>query len=815
MTDLCFHCGEPLPSGRALFARLKAGEQPVCCEGCRAVAELIAGIGLEDFYRYRDQPAARAELPSEDQWSAFADPQLARQYQHSEGDAQSTVLLVDGLRCAACAWLIERALRNEPGVCEVNVNAATARTRIVWRGEDSTLVSLLRRVAALGYRPHPLDADGLRQQAHDERRGMLKRLGVAGLGMMQVMMYVLPMYSHSVSEMGSEVALYLRVVGLLLTTPVLLYAGWPFLASAARIVRQRNVNMDVPVALALLLAYGASVYNTFTRQGEVYFDSVTMFIFLLTLGRYVEMLVRHRSNSVSDALVRVQPRIAHRLCADGGVQAVPVAQLSAGEHVLVRVGESVPADGVIVAGSSRLDEAWLTGESVPVTRHVGAQVMAGTVNIEAPLTVRIDAAGAATMLSGVVALMQRAQTDKPRIALAADRIASQFLWLILLAAALTGCAWWYIDPTRAFDAVLAVLVVSCPCALSLATPAVIAAACSALAKRGVLVTRADALERLAKVDVVAFDKTGTLTQGELRIGEVMLDSGLSRQHCLDLAAALEQGASHPIARAFHTAAHSVLHATELRVVPGAGVEGCINGQRYRLGHPAFALAWSQDVMTQPEDAAVVVLGSERGVLARFTLQDSVRPQAAQTVAQLHARHLATHMLSGDAAAPVRRIAQDIGIDQYAARLTPAGKLAALRQLQGEGHCVAMVGDGINDAPVLSAADVSLAMGGGTALAQAGADVILVRNELCSVPQALDIAHAARRIMRQNLYWAALYNLVGIPLAALGLVSPWVAAAGMSLSSTLVVLNALRLMNRREARTAPVAVPPTAEAHSWA
>lgn len=804
---VCFHCAEPIAPGTHIYAKLKTREAPMCCEGCRAVAELIAGIGLEDYYRYRSEPAVKPTVPRHDEWQGYDEPAVAARFVHDEGNGRySAMVLLDGLRCAACAWLIERVLRRQSGVLDIGVNIALGRARLVWSSGDTSFASLLRSLARLGYRPTPVTPENVRQQVIEERRTMLKRLGVAGLGMMQVMMYALPLYAPS--DIDASAKQYLQIVGMLLTTPVLFYAGWPFLANAVRALRVRAISMDVPVSIALLLAYLASVFNTLmpgAPHSTVYFDSISMFIFLLTLARFVEMTVRHRSAGVSDALARAQPSIAQRL-AGTALEAVDVAQLNVGDELWVRAGEAVPADGVITAGCSTFNESLLTGESLPVARGIAARVVAGAINIEAPVQVRVTAVGTATVLSNIALLLQRGQADKPRVAVAADRAARVFLRWILVAAGVVGAVWWHIDPQRAFPAVLAVLVATCPCALSLAAPAVVAATCAALARRGLLVTRADAIERLASVEHLVFDKTGTLTNGDIAISGMAVLGALSAVECKDIAAALERGATHPIAHAFKQLAGHTLSVEDVKVVAGAGVEGRIHGVVYRLGTPAFVAALHGDG-EQMHDAARIALGDEHGLLASFTLSDTVRDDARLAVHALRDLGVQTSILSGDAVSAVAHVAIACGIDRYRARLTPAGKLAALHAQQRKARVVGMVGDGINDAPVLGAASPAIAMGTGAALAQASADMVLMNSSLCVLPEAIALARRARRIMRQNLLWAALYNFSVLPPAALGLMSPWLAAAGMALSSVLVVLNAARVLRTaRRPSTAAISRP---------
>jgi Cu2+-exporting ATPase len=561
--------------------------------------------------------------------------------------------------------------------------------------------------------------------------------------------------------------------------------------------------MDVPVTLGIAAAFVASVWNALTGRGEVYFDSVTMFVFFLSLGRYVEMVARHRAGSVADALARLAPVTARRV-RDDQVEDVQAIELQPGDDILVRTGEVFAADGVVAdAADGRVDESMLTGESTAIAKDRGSAVHAGTQNLGAPLRVRVSAVAGNTVLAGIVALLERAQAERPRMAKAADRAAAWFLSRILLGSAVVFAVWWFIDPSQAFPATLAVLVVTCPCALSLATPAVLAAATADLAKRGVLVAHADAFETLAKATQVLWDKTGTLTRGLVRVEEVQPLRGHSEQECLALAAALERMSEHPIARAFLAAGVAAATATEVVISAGTGLEGSVGGHRLRIGRREFAAGLSHDTVQLAHDEAReswVYLGDADGLLAGFRLTDPLRAEAAACVQQLAGLGLESAIVSGDGAEPVARVAARSGIERYEARLTPAAKLARLRALQSSGVVIIAVGDGINDAPLLQGADVAVAMGRGSALAQTSADLILVRDSLDQLPEIVLLARRAQRIVKQNLAWSIGYNLAALPLAALGLVPAWLAAIGMSLSSMLVVLNAMRVA-RRPAGTA--------------
>jgi Cu2+-exporting ATPase len=799
----CFHCSEPIPAGVVIHAHIAGREEPVCCHGCKAVAEFITGAGLDDYYTYRDAAAARAdETPRPDRWSAYDRPELVERLTRAEpGGARSITVLLEGMRCAACSWLADKALHLQSGVLDVSVNPATARARLVWDPAKVRLGDLLRVLEHVGLRPHPLAGEPAEQLAILERRTALKRLAVAGFGMMQVMMFAVPLYIGESSGMDPGIRELLRLVSMLVSVPVALYAGWPFYAGALQALRARSISMDVPVSIGIVLAFAASVWNALRGHGEVYFDSVTMFVFFLALGRYVEMIARHRAGSVADALARLAPVTARRT-RNGVIEDVQAMELAVGDEMLVRTGEVFAADGTVSEGAGRVDESMLTGESTAIAKEAGSRVHAGTQNLGAPLSVRVEAVADRTVLSGIVALLERAQAERPRLARAADRAAAWFLGRILIGAALVFAVWWFVDPSRAFSATLAVLVVTCPCALSLATPAAIAAATSALARRGVLVAHSDALETLAKANQVLWDKTGTLTKGLIRVEEVRVLSDVPEAECLSLALALERMSEHPIARAFLASGTGNAAARDVEVVAGQGLEGTVGERRLRIGHPAFAagLAPSQAVPDRFDGESWVCLGDARGLLAAFRLTDQLRPEAGECVARLRALGLDSEIVSGDEDAAVARIAARSRIERHESRLSPEAKLERLKTLQAGGAVVVAVGDGINDAPLLRGADVAIAMGRGSALAQTSADLILVRDSLDALPETVKLARRTQRIVRQNLAWSIIYNIAALPLAAFGLVPPWLAAIGMSLSSVAVVLNAMRLSRGTEPGT---------------
>jgi len=784
----CFHCQEPVPTGLDLTAEVAGDAKPVCCLGCKAAAELISDAGLADFYRFRTAAAPRPQGSSDDVWSTYDRPEVATPLLGHEGDLSVVNLLIEDTRCSACSWLIGERLRRLPGIARAAVNPATGRAQVAYDSTRVGLAEILRSVASLGYRPHVLGATDTLEVATRERRTALKRLAVAGFGMMQVMMIATALYVGARQGIDPIIREYLRITCLVITGPVLVYAGRPFFAGAWAAWRSRHLGMDVPVTFALVLAFGASAWNTLAHRGEVYFDSVTMFVFLLLLARYVEMSARHRAGSTGDALLRLVPATALRVRA-GLRERVPIAALVADDRIIVPVGECFPADGTVVAGRTETDESMLTGESRPVEKREGATVIAGTLNVGGPVEVALSAVGTSTVLAGIVRLLERAQTERPRIARLADRAATWFVTRVLLGALLVAVIWLWIDPSRAFEATLAVLVVTCPCALSLATPTVVTAATAALARQGLLITRADAIESLAQVDHVLFDKTGTLTEGKPRIEKVWPLRGTA-EDALRIAAGLEQVSEHPLAQAF-AQIRTDQRAQRVTIFPGEGLEGVLDGHLWRIGTKSFVAAMAGEPPTGADEASIY-LGGETGWQAAFQLEDRLRPEAAASVRELQQLGLTCHIASGDQIDAVARIAGQLGITDWRARQMPDEKVAFVHGLTAQNHKVLAVGDGINDAPVLAAASVSVALGTGSALAQATADVVVLRGDLAALPDAITTARRATRVIRQNLAWATLYNLVALPIAALGWIPPWLAAIGMSASSLLVVLNALRL-----------------------
>lgn len=790
----CYHCALPVPPGSRFTAVILGEPRELCCPGCQAVAEAIVAGGLESYYQHRSEASANPEaLPVQlvDELALYDRADVQKPFVRHDGDLSQATLLMEGISCAACGWLIEKHLRSLPAVAEARLNLSNHRLHVRWADGQLPLSQLLGELRHIGYAAHPYQADRAAEQLASENRLALRQLGVAGLLWFQAMMATMATWPEFNIDLSPELHVILRWVAMFLTTPIVFYSCAPFFKGAMRDLRTRHLTMDVSVSLAIGGAYLAGIWTAITGTGELYFDAVGMFALFLLAGRYLERRARERTAAATAQLVNLLPASCLRMSADGQSERILLSELALGDRVLVHPGAVLPADGIILDGQSSIDESLLTGEYLPQPRQVGDAVTAGTLNVEGALTVEVRALGHDTRLSAIVRLLERAQAEKPRLAEIADRAAQWFLLCSLVAAAVIGLVWWELDSSRAFWIVLAMLVATCPCALSLATPTALTAATGTLHKLGLLLTRGHVLEGLNQIDTVIFDKTGTLTEGRLALRAIRPLSLLGSDECLSLAAALEQRSEHPIARAFGRAP---LAADEVLSTPGLGLEGRVGDRRLRVGQPGFVCELSGCALpASPKEAGQwLLLGDTDGALAWFVLDDRLRSDAPALLAACKARGWRTLLLSGDSSPMVASVAAELGIDEAHGGLRPDDKLQMLQQLHKEGRKVLMLGDGVNDVPVLAAADISVAMGSATDLAKTSADAVLLSNRLDALVQAFTLARRTRRVIIENLLWAGLYNGLMLPFASLGWITPIWAAIGMSLSSLTVVLNALRL-----------------------
>lgn len=806
MSENCFHCGLSIPEEVDLSVEIDNQPRQMCCAGCQAVAQAIVENNLTDFYRYRTEnaPTAKNLIPEAlQQLEIYDNPEIQKRFVRDAGDhLKEASLILEGITCAACIWLNEKHLKSLQGILNVQINYTTHRARVQWNDQQIKLSEILQAISAIGYFAHPYDPAKQQALLDKERRQQLRRVGVAGVLSMQVMMTSVGLYAGDYYGIEHEFRVLFYWINLLMTIPVLLYSALPFYQNAWRDLKQGQFGMDVPVSLGIWLAFLGSVWETIYQGQHVYYDSVTMFVFLLLLGRYFELMARHRSAQASESLVQMLPAMANRI-KENVIEIIAVAELKVGDLVLIKAGESIPADGKVFQGQSSVNEALLTGENLPLLKKENDHLIAGTINIESPLQMCVEKLGDDTVLSHILRLLERAQSEKPYITQVADKIAAYFVIIILFLAVGVAWYWWTVDPTVWLPITLAVLVVTCPCALSLATPVAITAATGTLTKHALLTTRGHALETLARATHFVFDKTGTLTDGKLQLLKTYLYSDLNEQQVLGIAGSLEQHSEHPIAKAILSAVSGEMPTAEQVInQAGAGLQGIINGETYFLGTAEFLtlqnISIPQNLREELQTAGdtLVWLANAKQICAVFTLSDHLREGAFELVQSLQKAGIKTLLLTGDHENSAKKVAQAVGITDIGFQLSPDDKLQKVKELQNNGAIVAMLGDGVNDAPVLAAAQISIAMGSGTQVARASADMILLSENLQQLQIGLQTARKTLCIIHQNLWWALGYNIFVLPAAMMGLIVPWIAGVGMAGSSLLVVFNALRLTEKK-------------------
>jgi len=737
--------------------------------------------------------------------AAWAHPQLAAQVLHTRRDGCSEIALrVEGLHSAQQVLRLEQLIHGLPGVQRVAIDAPAKRVRVVWDRQHTSLPGLLDAFAGARCTAQPLRHDSIDDARSLESHDALKRLLVAGMFAMQVMTYAFVIYIGVVDFVDFTTRGLFRWLSLLSTVPVVFYSATPFYVGALRELRRRQLGINLTVALAVLLVFLASTINTLRSSGEIYFDSVSMFVFLLLAARYVELRARHRSGALGDAAIDATPLLAERRRADGSLETVAAIELVAGDRVHIAEGTTVPADGVLENAAAEVDETLLSGESRAVQRRRGERLIAGSVLLAGPAELRVEHSGATTTIARLSAISARTRQARMTYAPGSEREVGRFVGRVLLLTTLTALGWLLVDPTHAFEAAVAVLVVACPCSFALTRPATLTRALGVLAAHGVLVTDSSALTTLARVDYALFDKTGTLSVPQLDAAAVEPLRGDDPDDVLQLAAALAHESSHPLARVLASTARQQglpRRAKVVQVSAGAGISGEVDGRLLRLGHAAFALAPSGHAA--PENLSnALLLADQHGSIAAFHLDEQPRSDARRTLDALRADGVALEIASGDSESRVAALAARLGINDAHGRQSPTDKLQRLQAARQRGHVTLAVGDGSNDAPLLAGADVSAALGSGTELAQAHADLLLLDGRLDGLVQARLIARQVDRVVTQSRRWSLAYNFCAVPFAAFGFVPPWLAAIGMSLSSLLVVLNALRV-GRDRAALSPV------------
>ncbi|KKO46662.1 ATPase [Arsukibacterium ikkense] len=788
----CYHCHEPVLTGERFQLQIDAEQALFCCAGCQAVAETIIDSGLADYYKFRTEAAVKAELvPAElqNKLQQYDSADVLADISYQQQDMTEIELSISGMSCAACAWLIEKQLKKQPAVSKVSINSSTQRALLSWHPEQLPLSQIMLLINQLGYQASPFIADEQEQQFKQELNRYLKRLAVSGIMTMQVMMLAFALYFGEYSGIEPSHEGYLRWISMLLTLPVVLYAALPFVSSAWRSIKARQMNMDVPVSLALYYTFFASAWATVFQTGEVYFESVCMFTFLLQLGKFFEFRARARARDSTSNLLKIMP-VTATLLQDETLSSCSARRLQAGDIILVKAGETLAADGKVLTGHSSVDESMLSGEYLPVPKQPGDEVLAGSVNHDGVLTVQVQQPLQRSRLGQIIQLQQQALHQKPKLVEKTDQLAKYFVERLLLIALATFLLWYFwLDSSRAFWVTLSVLVATCPCALSLATPTAITCALAQLNKRGIMIKNSQALEMLPQISHIVLDKTGTLTAGHFSVTHCqLLTTAYSKPEVLNLIANLEQYSEHPIAAAFSRYLTEILPLSDISIHIGQGISANWQGQQLKVGSAAFC---QQTALNN----AMVYLSLDNQPLAAISLADELRAEVATLVTNLQQQGLKVGMLTGDSSNQPEQLSALLQLDFCYKGCNPEQKVAHIQHLVAQSHKVLMLGDGINDSPAFNAAHISVAVHSGSDLSKSQADVLLLQPQLNLVQQLLQGGRQTSRIIKQNLAWSVGYNLIIIPLAVAGFVSPYIAVLGMSFSSLLVVSNSLRLLKK--------------------
>lgn len=789
MSKNCFHCLESVPTGFNATVEIDGSPEPMCCIGCQTVAETIVAQGMTDYYKFRTVRAGKVEQLVPEQLKlveSYDNPDIQEEFISQTNDISEVLLTVEGITCAACAWLIEKQLLNMPAVKRVDVNTSTNRAMIQWHKEALPLSEIIKSLLEIGYKAYPFQADIEASQKQQTAKAYIRRLGVAGLMTMQVMMFAFAMYFGMFSGMEENFEQYFRWISLILASPVILYSALPFLTNAINGLKAKQLNMDLPVSLAIFGAYGASCYATIMAVGEVYFESICMFTFLLLLGKYLEFRARLKASEFTANLQKLLPLTARTLDEQGNEQIIAAKKLKLDDRVLIKAGETIPADGIVSAGTTSVDESMMTGEHLPVNKYIEHQVFAGTVNHDGVIEIRINKLGQNTLLNQIIKLQHSALATRPKLVEITDKVAQWFVACLLIFASITAVGWYQIDPEHAFWITISVLVATCPCALSLAIPTALTCAVATLTRKGILIKQAHVLETLPQLTRVAFDKTGTLTQGRFSLDAVdILAKNISKEDILALAAQLESYSEHPIASAFAQFTPQNRHLEGIKVHPGLGITGTDESHRYAIGKSG----WFDSKKTNAQATFYI----DEQPVAHFYFVDEVKQNAHGLIASLKNQGLSCHMLTGDASNAGQKIAKKLNLDSFTTGCLPQDKQKQVEAWSAQGEIVAMVGDGVNDSPVFNSAHLSIAMETGADISKNTADVVLLNSDLAAISHLLSVSKKTRRIIKQNLAISLLYNGSILPLAAMGLVAPWMAVIGMSASSIIVITNSLRLL----------------------
>jgi Cu2+-exporting ATPase len=806
MPKSCFHCGEPIPENLNLTVEIEGQTQPMCCYGCEAVAKQLIELGLTDYYKHRTNPAKKPDsLVPDDlkKLTAFNDPQIQSEFVNkNDDDTKEANLIIDNINCPACTWLIESRIAKLKGIKKVSVNYSTQRCRINWQEDEIHLSDILGSIAQLGYNAAPYNHKQRELIYENERKTQLLRLGIAGLFGMQVMMIAIALYFGDTTGIEKQYRVFFHWISLLLTLPVILFSGKPLFIGALRDLKNKQLGMDVPIALGLSIAFCGSLVATIQDQGQVYYDSIVMFIFFILGGRYFEFMSRKKSTAYLDKTTSILPLYATRIINNGETESIALNKLVTNDNILVKPGEVIPIDGIVYEGHSSVNESIITGETLPVAKQTGSNVIGGSTNNESPLYIKVKNTGEKTVLSNIARMIDKASSNKPATILLANKIVSVFISAVLLIACLVALYWYQVDPTQWLEITIAVLVVSCPCALSLATPTAMSSSAATLIQNGIALINNDAIEKTGKLDCFIFDKTGTLTNGLLELDNIdCFDSNFNRDEILAIAAALESASEHPVAKAICTAANNseILTISQIKNYPGEGISGSIDDEDWFIGTEHFVSKHvsNNDILNQQTSShslRKIFLANSKSVVAALYFNDELRDTSAALINYLKKQGKKVILMSGDHANIVKQIADELSIDEYQSELKPEDKLKSIIELQQQDYHVCMVGDGINDAPAFAQADMAIAMTEASDITKLNADMLLLNNKIDTLKTMLKIAYKTNHTIHINFIWALAYNCIALPFAMMGYIAPWMAAIGMSLSSLIVVINASRISN---------------------
>ena len=802
MPKLCFHCGDPIPENLNLIVQIDNQAQAMCCFGCEAVAKQLIEFGLTDYYRHRTSLAQKPELlipESLKKLNAFNNPKIQAEFVSVDNNSiKEAKLIIEGISCPACVWLIESRISSIPGVKQASVNYSTQRCRINWQENDVSLSDILSAITQLGYNALPYNHKRRELLFENERKSQLLRLSIAGLFGMQVMMIAIALYFGEATGIEEHYRIFFHWISLLLVLPVLLFSGRPLFAGAFRDIKNKRLGMDVPIALGLSIAFCSSILATLQQNGHVYYDSIVMFIFFILGGRYFEFMSRKKSTAYLDKTSSILPLYATRINDNGENESIELNKLSISDKILVKPGEVIAVDGVVYEGHSSVNESIITGESLPITKHSGMNVLGGSTNNESPLYIKVKNIGEKTVLSNISRIIDKASSNKPATVLLANKIVSVFISAVLLIACLVAIYWYHVDQSQWLTITIAILVVSCPCALSLATPTAMSSAASTLIQNGIALINNDAIENIEESNCFVFDKTGTLTKGELQLKHIdVFHSGFSEKKVLEIASALESASEHPVAKAIINAAKNIKmkEANNIKNYPGLGISGVIDEEWFIGTEQFISEHCSEKINTQqtPDNSLrKIFLANSSSVISTLYFEDELRDTSSNLITYLKEQGKKIILMSGDHEAIVKQVANELGIDEYQSELKPEDKLNNIAKLQQQGNKVCMVGDGINDAPAFAQTNVSIAMAEASDITRLNADMLLLNNKIDTLKTMLKITHKTNHTIRINFIWALAYNLTALPFAMMGYIAPWMAALGMSLSSLIVVINARRI-----------------------